>query len=445
MKHSPSSSSVRERKVRQYSALLVFVFVVIAAVPQDSFGKRTQNAGSDSLRIRIFDLYSPKTLHVSAEGGMTIVTTDGEVVQSAEEPAVVEIENRSTVRLAFADATKLSPQFTIRAIDGGAIVAYVNGNPKPTRKYSGTVQVRVDPKNQRELLLVNTVPVEDYVAAVVATEYGLDDVEGSRAMAVLARTYALRSKAGSGNDYDHVDHSMSQVFHGVGTIDYQSNEAANSTLGQVLVHNGELVESVYHSSSGGHTANNEDVWNGSPVAYLRGRVDRYEDSPHKDWRVRVDRERLLRVLSNHLQIAVSGLTVDSRSDDGRVDKLLLKTASGDREMPANDFRLVFRREFGTTALKSTLFRVRRRGSEYHFEGSGFGHGVGLSQWGAHRMAQAGKSYDEILRYYYSDVDLVSLGGIVTSDRLPPLKVTEKSTKESVETRGKAPARPRRGW
>ncbi|NND72242.1 MAG: SpoIID/LytB domain-containing protein [Rhodothermales bacterium] len=381
---------------------------------------------------------------------MLYVTDDSTGYNTSEDQIVVAIGTDGSMQIAKGNSRSASAtSVTVRSAAGGAVSAYVNGRRDPLRLYSGSIRVRVDPKNMRQLVVVNTVPVEDYVAAVVATEYGLDDVEGTRAMAVLARTYALRSKAGTGDDYDHVDHSISQVFHGVGTIDRKSNEAANSTRGEVLVHNGELIESVYHSSSGGFTANNEDVWNGSPVAYLRGRVDRYEDSPHTDWTVTVDRERLLRVLSNHAQVGVSGLRVGDRSDDGRVRKLILHTSSGDKEIAANQFRLIFRREFGTSALKSTLFRVKRKGSQYEFEGSGFGHGVGLSQWGAHRMALKGKRYDEILRYYYSDVDIVSREGVGAVNRLTPRegvdsRKVDDSDSQGEPTKKKLLRRPR-GW
>ena len=398
---------------------------------------------ADTLRIRVFDLYKPVTARITSAAEL-IVTTEGKTRRIGPSTPLTLANRNGKVHLQVGSATTSHNTVRLRAADHGTISITVNDLGKRTRTYTGTITIRRDTGRADGLVIINGVPIEDYVAAVVATEYGLDDVEGARAMAILARTYALRSKNTAEADYDHVDHSMSQVFHGVGKIDEKSHSAANSTRGKILVHKGELVESVYHASSGGHTANNEDVWNGAPVAYLRGRKDRYEDSPYSSWTTSVDRTRLLRLLSREFGYDVNGITVEGRSNDGRVQTLELHTSSGKKPISANDFRLAFRREFGVMALKSTLFRISKKGNTYNFEGSGFGHGVGLSQWGAHKMALSGKSYDEILDYYYRDVSIISIEGVaVADDPMTPLPVEVKKT----------PARPpatvrenkRTGW
>jgi stage II sporulation protein D len=261
--------------------------------------------------------------------------------------------------------------------------------------------------------LVNHVDLETYVAAVVTSEYGLDDLEGNKAMAVLARTYALRALGKYGDDYDHVDHSLSQVYHGVGDLKPQAIEGALATRGKVLTYEGALIEAVYHAESGGHTADNETVWSGGkPITYLRGVSDPFANqSPYASWTYRASRVKLLGALSRKYGGRVTGIRIGERSSDGRVATLHLLRRPKDLEVPANEFRLLFLTTFGQYSLKSTNFSARRDGGYYLFEGTGFGHGVGVSQWGAHEMAGRGFGYEDILKFYLRGTTVESLADV----------------------------------
>lgn len=281
------------------------------------------------------------------------------------------------------------------------------------RSYTGGLTVAPAPDGESGLLVVNNVPLEDYVASVVANEYGLDDREGAKAMAVVARTYGLFASAKFGGAYDQADGTVSQVYEGVDAVTEASRQATQATEGEVLTHNGNLIQAVYFSSSGGHTANNEDVWNADrPIPYLRGKEDPYDSaSPHHTWSTTIDRSALLQVLTRERGTLVEGFTIKSRSPDGRVETInVLQSNGNNHEMKANTFRLLVNRGVSGASLKSTWFDARRQGSQYVFNGRGFGHGVGLSQWGAHAMAQQGKTYREILRYYYTDVEIERFDG-----------------------------------
>ena len=280
-----------------------------------------------------------------------------------------------------------------------------------TTTYAGSLTVEVDAGDSDGLQLVNTVPMETYVAGVVASEYTLDDTEGMKAMAIVARTYALQGATASNGSYDHVDHVRSQVYRGVGSITSEARSAAKATRGEVLTHDGRIIQAVYSSSSGGHTANNEDVWDADEkLPYLRGKRDPYDTaSPHDGWQAAVSRPALLRALSRHYGLDVNGFLLGDRSTDGRVETIDLLGANGStRTVSSNDFRLAVNRLLSGVNLKSTLFDARRSGDRYVFEGQGFGHGVGLSQWGAHEMANRGFDYRDILAFYYTDVALTTL-------------------------------------
>ena len=121
-------------------------------------------------------------------------------------------------------------------------------------------------------------------------------------MAVLARTYVLNAPGKYGPDYDLVDDTRSQVYRGEEAIIPLALEAARSTEGEVLTYRGKPIQAVYHSSSGGHTADNESVWASASVPYLRGKSDPYgKQSPHAEWVSRVARPKLLSELGKKVR------------------------------------------------------------------------------------------------------------------------------------------------
>jgi stage II sporulation protein D len=285
---------------------------------------------------------------------------------------------------------------------------------RPDRTYTGGLYLAPAPKIDSAVLLVNEVPIEDYVASVVSSEYGLDDREGTKAMAVVARTYGLFASAKFGGAYDQADGTASQVYEGVDAVTERSRRAAQATAGEVLTYNDNLIQSVYFSSSGGHTANNEDVWKAEDaLPYLRGVDDPYDDaSPHHTWSASVHRPSLLQTLTRDRGTLVEGFTIGERAPHGRVKTInVLQSSGGRHTMKANTFRLLVNRGVDGAPLKSTWFDARRQGDQYVFNGRGFGHGVGLSQWGAHAMAEQDSDYREILRFYYTGVEIEQVGGV----------------------------------
>lgn len=303
------------------------------------------------------------------------------------------------------------------------------------RTYTGHLSVKPDPGASGGLLLVNTVPLQDYVASVVASEYGLDTGEGAKAMAVVARTYALFSATKFGDEFDQADGTASQVYKGVDAATDGTHRAAEATRGEVLTHEGDPIQAVYFSSSGGHTANSEDVWTpDESVPYLRGKEDPYDsESPHHTWSVRIDRSTLLDALSQSRNGQISGFTIESRSDEGRVETIrLIQPGGSSSEMRANTFRLLVNRNANGLPLKSTWFTAHRNGNRYVFEGRGFGHGVGLSQWGAHAMSNQGHDYREILQFYYTDVSLTHLDELDVDPGRPRV-ATEDAADEDEES------------
>src|SRR5690606_5189529 len=131
------------------------------------------------------------------------------------------------------------------------------------RPYRGSMKILPDASSW-EVLLVNEVDLEEYVACVVTSEYGLDDLEGSKAMAVLARTYTVRSMYPNAS-YDIPVRAVSQVYRGFGGVTDLSRRGDGETECLVLSYRGATIDGAYLSSSGGITAKNDDVWDANPL------------------------------------------------------------------------------------------------------------------------------------------------------------------------------------
>ena len=385
------------------AAILALVLYVLPSQAQD-------------VRIRLFDQQAPTSITLSAyEGAVRLHAGD------YTDP-LLEIETGQTVLISpygvsnelrvSSDALTLYTQ-SLRAepVAGASFSIEMRGDEaeQPPRRYTGNLLIAPD-QNDQGLKLINAVPLEAYVASVVSTEYGLDDLEGSKAMAVLARTYVLNTPGKYGPDYDHVDDTRSQVYRGENVVTPLALEAARSTENEVLTYRGRPIQAVYHSSSGGHTADNESVWASASVPYLRGKPDPYgKQSPHAEWVSRVARPKLLAELGKKFGGEVAGFLLDKRNPDGRVASVSLLMQNGQRRsVTGNEFRLVVIWHFGPRSLRSMRFDAERQGDEYIFTGQGYGHGVGLNQWGAHDMAQRGMSYTDILDFYYTGTRLSRL-------------------------------------
>jgi stage II sporulation protein D len=361
----------------------------------------------DVVRIRLLERESPEAIRLTA-GSHPIELFAGDYSTpiarlDVGEHATIEYANGQLVLVANEMRMFAERLFARPAAHGHLVLSLERPARQLTRSYAGELRIEPDGSTLR---LINAVDLEEYVAAVVSREYGFDDVEGSRAMAVVARTYALRGRT-LGAEYDHVDHVRSQVYEGADRVLPVSREAAEATRGEVLTYGGELIEAVYFASSGGYTANNEDVWGTRPLPYLRAKADPFDSlSPHGSWTSTLTRQQVLNALSRATGYSVSGFISGERGPDGRIRNMELLRTSGPRaEVTANRFRLIIIDAFGAQALRSTNFEVRREGESYVFTGAGYGHGVGMNQWGARYLATNGHSYRDILAYYYTGVTL----------------------------------------
>ncbi len=385
-------------------------------------------APPETIRVRLFENLSPRTVTLEATTALAVFTSEDPeaLVLLAPGQTVTLRAEALRIRIDAPGLTFYAPAVLIgQPGDASGAVGMrlrVEAGGKTTEQsYLGTL--RADRAGE-VLQLVHTVDLETYVAGVVQREYGLDDDEGTKAMAVLARTYALYTRGRLHADYDVVDHVGSQVYHGTDGVTERVKAAVAATRGQVLMWQGNLAEAVYSASNGGVAASNQEVWSGPAKPYLQTRPDPYDRvSPHRVWTTRLDRAQVLRALSDAYGRGVTGFVVAGRTPEGRVATVTLQRAGRDVTITGPQFRKTLSDRFGVTSIRSTLFDARREGNRYVFEGRGFGHGVGMSQWGAHGQALEGRTAEQILAFYYPGTDISTLEGASVPD-LPALAAND---------------------
>lgn len=305
--------------------------------------------------------------------------------------------------------------------------------------------------------VINYIDIEDYLLGVVPREMSPSQpLEALKAQAVASRAFALTCNKHKGSGFDVCTSTCCQV------LDHsreaaRSSQAVYETSGQVVTYNGQVVSANFHADGGGHTENPVYVW-GSAVPYLTGVPELYPtNSPYEQWEERLSADEI-RQLLGQIGISIGNvLSVDALSytPAGRVERLRIVGSAGSTVLEREQIRLNLRLMSRVYTVQPDIPAVSVLGangqvtslnpsglkvvtaagqqalapqSTYHllgadgqqrqssgqaasflFVGSGFGHGVGISQHGAYAMARNGHTYEEIIKYYLYGVEIVQLG------------------------------------
>jgi stage II sporulation protein D len=256
-----------------------------------------------------------------------------------------------------------------------------------------------------KLTAVNTVDLEQYVAAVVASEVPPSwPAEMLKAQAVAARTFAVAQKIASGpGARAHLGASvLDQVYNNAAHPPASALQAAHDTAGQVLTWGAAPIAAYFSASCGGVSESAEAAFHLSPGAtpYLRGGE---KDGDERPWTAEIPFAEITAALrkAGRLRAEVRGISVKSRTASGRARTLSLDTSAGPRPLPAVELRQLL----GYGKIPSLLFTATTRKGAAVFRGTGSGHGVGLCQWGAKGRALKGEGWQQILAHYYPGAEL----------------------------------------
>ena len=289
----------------------------------------------------------------------------------------------------------------------------LNSNSKIIIKYgqkehsfSGAFEI----KNSRgEILPINIVSVEEYVKGVLPYEMAeYYPLEALKAQAVSARNYAISSINKHKNEgFDVCDKVHCQVYKGIVDVYSKIQTAVNETKGEILKHNGDIVRAFFYASNGGYTESSKNVWN-SEYSYLvskKDEFDTYKWDKSKSY-TKSELESMLKkrgYLSKGDKFKSIGKVVTNSSGRNSEIEIIYIASNGSEKVKT----LTKEQPRIALSLKSSMFTVsfNEEENKYVFIGKGYGHGVGMSQYGAKNRAKQGHTYKEILNFYYPNTNI----------------------------------------
>ena len=283
------------------------------------------------------------------------------------------------------------------------VVSIFIRNDEITFNFTENSVVRVYRESINE---IDKVPIEEYIVGVVAGEMPISfQMEALKAQAVAARTYVMKQiEKNINNEYDVVDTVMNQVYldkeylMSVWNASYTENInkiklAVLSTKGEYLSYNGKVAEALFFSTSPGITENSEEIFV-SNEPYLRSVVSTWDEiSPVYSITITYSLEEFYRLLNLKYQKSLKIEILDSTST-GRIKKIKI-----------NNTELTGNYICSKLSLNSTYFEIIQDGEKVIIKNKGYGHGVGMSQYGAEGMAREGYTYQDILKYYYKNIEI----------------------------------------
>ena len=334
-------------------------------------------------------------------------------------------------------------------ITSGKNLLQVNtsNTPSTARIFGGSLKLQ--PNAHGEFTLVNHVPLETYLRGVVPYEIGANaPPQAVAAQTIIARTYALRNlRRFEVDDYQLCATVHCQVYKGLNDANPTSDRAIAQTAGMVLTYKNELIDALYSSTTGGITAGFEDTWNGHQRPYLQPVLD----APKPFWDItkhpldneknfrhfislnrgfnetgrrgvfRWHKTRSIKDLNKDLQKylkktrhpladfkTIKSMQVYRRSRSGRILTLAIETDLGQLQLHKNEIRSALEPPRSTFFYLQPMYKDNKQLNGYAFIGGGFGHGVGLSQYGSYNLAKLGWSAKQILAFYYPNTEIKPL-------------------------------------
>ncbi|OGX23466.1 MAG: hypothetical protein A3J51_02600 [Omnitrophica WOR_2 bacterium RIFCSPHIGHO2_02_FULL_45_21] len=284
----------------------------------------------------------------------------------------------------------------IAPLKGGYV--FING-----RIFRGRINLIVKPNGK--ILVVNESGVEDYLRGILCNEVApWWPMDALKSQAIIARSYGLYQKQFPKDKYfDLTSDIYSQVYGGKSSERWRTNRAVDLTRGRILTYQGKLFPTYYHATCGGHTEDASKLWN-VDLLPLKGVVCNFcVHSPHYKWQAKMSLQDISSklILKGFRIQEISGIEIIGYDGSGRISGLEIKSQDKGFPVSAKDFR----QALGPNIIRSANFTSRIDSGAVHFEGLGWGHGVGLCQWGMQEMAREGSKYEQILKYYFPQSEL----------------------------------------
>lgn len=275
------------------------------------------------------------------------------------------------------------------------------------RRFRGGIDIIK--KDDLKLFAVNHIKLEDYLYGVLYHEVSHRwPMEVLKAQAIASRTYAVYQKRENKlQPYDLRSDIYSQVYGGRTSEKWATNRAVDLTKNKVLAYGGKILPAYFHATCAGYTEDASNLWK-VDLAPLKGVACNFcKASPHYRWVKDIPLWKIGDALNNNgYKVGdIEGIDILSRNRSGRIDRLEIKDKAGvSVVLTGKDFRQIM----GPNNIRSANFDVSVKWGKALLHGRGWGHGVGMCQWGAYGMARKGKSAEDILKYYYPGAEITTV-------------------------------------
>ncbi len=362
-------------------ALLFYIFALFL-FPKPAFSL------DDSLRVVIKSNIKSCDLLVKGKYSMQLPFTEEELNKGKNLKVEISADSSLGIKVGGSCYNVFAVEFLSQR-DGSI---YINSRP-----YRGKVRFI---KNDNGLMVVNIVPLEDYLKGVLEYEVAhWWPIEALKAQAVAARTYALYMKEMNKNkSYDLTSDVLSQVYGGKLGERWRIKRAVLATKGLILVYDDKILPAFYHSTCGGHTDDVGHLWNMESPPLSGVSCDFCLHSKHYRWdkKIKVKDFKAAFNKAGYNFKKIDKVLVKERYESGYVNKVEIFTDGEKHIVSAKEFRRIV----GTNLIRSRRFILEKIGNIVDVRGYGWGHGIGLCQWGAYGMSKKGYNFLEILDHYY---------------------------------------------
>lgn len=383
--------------------IIYLVFLILAFFPKDAPAMSSRPTRAISYPIRVAVILDAPEIKLKIKGDYHIYALP--ILEPLKEG---ETLNNVSIKPTYSGISVGSEQFRIYGIKiktNATTDICIN-----RRRFRGEIDI-IRTEDLR-LLAINHLDIEDYVSGVLYHEVShWWPMEALKAQAIAARTFAIyKSLEAKDKDYDLRRDIYSQVYGGRTSEKFRTNKAVEATAGEILIYKREILPAYFHATCGGHTENASLLWN-TNIKPLQGRPCRYcRKSPHSNWVRKIPLASIEERL-NKYGYKIKGLTdirTSYRDRSGRIKTVKIIDSLGIEKIPANKFRLAV----DPNIIRSANFTVKIQDGIAIFEGKGWGHGVGMCQWGAYYMARRGLKARDILSFYYPGAKVMDLKDVL---------------------------------
>ncbi len=272
-------------------------------------------------------------------------------------------------------------------------------------KYRG--KLILVPQKQDRFSVLEEIGIEEYLPGVIEEEMPtLWQDDAIQAQVIAARTYAIYQKKTNNNALYHIG-KLDLAYNGSYNYQTKTKDIVDKSRGTVMVYNWELFPGYFHSTCGGHTEDVNTVFNLKNIPPLSGVDCGYcNKSKYYIWKQDIKKNEIRKELGKaNLNVKkITNIVAEEIGPGGHCSTIKIEHSGGTKRVNANEFRLIV----GPKNLRSTAFKVKNNGSSLIFDGRGWGHGVGLCQYGTQGMANSGFKWYDILKHYYPEMDLVKI-------------------------------------